>query len=374
MNGFRIGKVLGFEVSLDASWFIILFLVIWSFSSGVFPAQVPGLTPALYLVMGVSGALLFFVSLLAHELSHSVVARAKGIQVDGITLFLFGGMARTRTEASTPGDEFQIAIVGPLMSLAIGILLGGLAAIGARAGWHGGFVAVAQYIGILNIVLAIFNMLPGFPLDGGRVLRSAVWKFTGDMTRATRVASLGGQGIGFLLIALGILEAFRGRLMSGMWLAFIGWFLRNAALTGYRQHVLHDVLGEATARQILTPVPETVPPDITLDDLTDRYFMRRRFAAFPVTEGDVALGLITLGQVKEVPREDWPLRTARDTMTPASAGIVVGPDDPLTTVAAKLRDSPVRRVLVIRDGRLEGIITGKDVASWLGRVQALRQT
>lgn len=373
-NGFRLGRVLGFEVSLDASWFIILFLVIWSFSAGVFPAQVPGLSRSLYLLMGVSGALLFFLSLLAHELSHAVVARAKGIPVDGITLFLFGGVARTRSEASSPGDEFQIAIVGPLMSFALGALLAGVAVFGGRAGWPPGLVSVAQYIAILNVVLAVFNMLPGFPLDGGRVLRSIVWKFTGDMTRATRIASLGGRGLGWLLIGFGVWEAWRGLIMGGIWLAFIGWFLRNAALNAWRQHVAHDVLGHGTARQILTSAAETVPPDITLEELSDRHFVRRRSVAFPVAENDHPIGLITLGQLRDVPRADWPFRTARETMAPLEDAIVVGPEDSISRVAEKLRASPVHGVLVVRNGRLEGVITATDVASWLGRLRLSRGT
>lgn len=369
MSGIRLGRVIGFEISLDTSWFIILFLVMWSFTEGVFPMQVPGLSRATYLAMGTAGALLFFVSLLAHELSHSVVARRKGIPVEGITLFLFGGVAKTRAEAGSPGDEFWIAFVGPLMSVAIGAALFAAAAAGVRLGVHPAFVAVLQYIGLLNVVLAVFNMLPGFPLDGGRVLRAAVWKATGSLMRATRIASLAGQGVGFLLIAAGVWQALGGNLMGGVWLGFIGWFLRNAAVSGLRQHQLHEVLEEITARQILTPVPETVPPDITLEDLTDRHFMRRRFRAFPVVENDAPLGLISVHQVRDIPRELWARRTARETMTPLGDAIVVRPEDSLTAVLDKVREAPAHRVLVVGNGRLEGIITAGDLASWIGRIR-----
>lgn len=371
MNGIRLGRILGFEVRLDYSWFIILFLVLWSFSQGVFPASVPGLAPVAYMIMGLTGALLFFVSLLAHELSHSVVARRKGIEVEGITLFLFGGVARTRAEAGSAGDEFWIAIVGPLMSLAIGLSLGLLGGVADATGVHPAVIAVLQYIALLNVVLAVFNMLPGFPLDGGRVLRAAVWKFTGSVSRATQVASFGGQALGYALIALGVWQAFGGNVMGGLWLGFIGWFLRNAALSGFRQHQLHEALDGATARQILTPVPETVPPGISLEDLTDRHFMRRRFLAFPVVEGESPLGLISVQQVKDVPRTEWRFRTARDTMTPLGEPIVVHPEDPLTAVMDKIRAAPGHRVLVIGNGRLEGIITANDLASWIGRTRAL---
>lgn len=368
------GRVLGFEVDLDTSFFIILFLVMWSFTEGVFPSQVPGLGRAVYLLMGSAGALLFFVSLLAHELSHAVVARRKGIPVDGITLFLFGGVARTRAEAGSPGDEFWIAFVGPLMSVAIGAAMLGAAVACVQLGVHPGVVAVLQYIGLLNIVLAVFNMLPGFPLDGGRVLRAAVWKVTGSLTRATRVASFAGQGVGYLLIAVAVWQVIGGNVMGGVWLGFIGWFLRNAAVSSLKQHELSAVLDEITARQILTPVPETVSPDITLEDLTDRHFMRRRFRAFPVVENDAPVGLISVHQVRDIPRTQWALRTARDTMTPLGDAIVVRPEDPLTAVLDKVRDSPAHRVLVVGNGRLEGIITASDLASWIGRIRLQHST
>jgi Zn-dependent protease/predicted transcriptional regulator len=373
MNGFRLGSVIGFDIRIDFSWFIIFFLILWSFTMAVFPAQLPGLPRNVYVIMGLSGALLFFISLLLHELSHSVVARAKGIRVEGITLFLFGGVAQTKSEAKTAGDEFKIAVIGPVTSIALGLLFAGAAALGARAGMHPAIIEVARYLSLLNVVLAVFNLLPGFPLDGGRVLRALVWKFTGDITRATRMATGAGQALGYLLVAFGLWQVFTTNLMSGLWLVLIGWFLRNAALGAYRQHLTQEALLDATARETMTAMPETVPPDITLEELASQHFLRRRFVAFPVAEGDVPLGIVTLHQLKEVPREEWPQRTARDVMTPAAEPIVVPPDESLLRVAEKLRESPVRRVLVVRDGRLEGIITASDIAGWVGKTRLLRQ-
>jgi Zn-dependent protease/CBS domain-containing protein len=374
MNGFRLGSVIGFEVKIDFSWFVILALVLWSFTMGVFPAQLPGLPRQVYLFMGAAAALLFFASLLMHELAHSVVARAKGIPVESITLFLFGGVAQTKSEARTPGDEFQIAFIGPVMSAALGALFLGLAWLGTRAGWHPSIVVVAQYLALLNIILAVFNMLPGFPLDGGRVLRALVWKATGDMTRATRVASTGGQVLGLTLVILGIWQAFQGVVLGGLWLVFIGWFLRNAATMGYRQHLIHGALEDAAARQIMTPGPVTVPPDLTLEQLMDLHFLRRRFMAFPVEDAGRPLGIITMNQVRDVPRGDWPLRTVADVMTPLDDAIVVQPDDSLIHVLDKVRSSPVRRVLVLSDGRLQGILTASDMATWIGKARLMRET
>jgi Zn-dependent protease/CBS domain-containing protein len=372
MGGFRLGSVLGFEIRIDYSWFIIFFLILWSFSGLILPHELPGRERWLYLALGAAATLLFFASLLIHELSHSVVARVKGIPVEGITLFIFGGMAHTRSEAERPGDEFQIAGVGPLASFALALLFTGIWWGATQWGAPVELAAVARWLGWLNFLLAVFNLLPGFPLDGGRLFRAAIWRATGDLTRATRIASTGGKWFGYLLIAFGIWQVFRVSLLNGLWLVFIGWFLRTAAEATYQQHVLRSVLEGVRARQAMTPDPETVAPDLTLQELVDEHFLRRRYHAFPVVEADRPLGLITLGQVKEVPREEWPQRSVRDTMTPLDAGIGVAPEEPMTRVLERMQAERVRRVLVIRDGRLQGIITARDLAAWLDTVRQLR--
>ncbi|HEX6939861.1 MAG TPA: site-2 protease family protein [Longimicrobiales bacterium] len=371
MGDFRIGSIFGFEIRLDFSWFIIFFLILWVFTFAVFPANIPGLSTAAYIAMGVSGTLLFFASLLAHEISHSLVARAKGVPVEGITLFIFGGMSRTRMEAGSPGDEFQIAGIGPLSSIAIAALFWGIGWLALRAGWSPAIVGVAQYLALLNFLLAVFNLLPGFPLDGGRLLRAAAWKYTGDYTKATRWATTGGKWLAYVLIAFGLLSVFQGNL-GGLWLVLIGWFLRNAAVASYQQHLLQQVLEGVRARDAMTPDPETVPPDLSLRELVDEHFLRRRYHAFPVASDGRPLGLITLAQVKEVPREEWPRRTVAEAMTSVERdGVTVRPDEPMTEVLRKMESSGTRRVLVTRDGRLEGIITTGDIAGWLQRAREL---
>jgi Zn-dependent protease/CBS domain-containing protein len=366
MNGFRVARVLGFEVRVDYSWFIILAIIVWSFTSGVFPARAPGLEPWAYGLMGVLGALFFFVSLLLHELSHSVVARAKGIPVAGITLFLFGGMAHTTKEAETPGDEFLIAVVGPLSSFLISAALYGLVWLGAGAGWHPAILIVGEYLAALNVALAIFNLLPGFPLDGGRLFRAIVWKITGNVTRATRVASAAGRLLGWGLVGLGIWFAVSGDLFGGLWLAFIGWFLRNAAISSLRQRLAHDVLEGVRAADAMAPAPVTVSADHTLDGLVEAFVQLQRYPALAVERNGEIVGLVSLNQVKEVPRERWPHTTVGDVMIPASGDLVVGPDEAMSTVVDKLRGSPLRRVLVMDGGRLAGIIAAADVAAWFG--------
>jgi Zn-dependent protease/CBS domain-containing protein len=323
--------------------------------------------------MGVSGAILFFVSLLAHELSHSVDAKAKGIEVEGITLFVFGGVARTKSEATSPGDEFQIAGIGPFASFVIAALLYGAARLWTGTGGIAEVAIVLEYLAFLNLILAIFNLLPGFPLDGGRVFRSIVWKVTGSLDRATKVATTGGRWLGWVLIGWGILQVFQGFTMAGLWMVFIGWFLRNAAESSYQQHRIRDVLAGVRADQTMSPAPQTVPADATLQRMMDEVFMRSRYVAFPVVDGEETIGLITLHQLREVPREQWPSITVRDIMIPLDPSLIVAPGENMMVVMDRLRASPARRVVVMQEGRLIGIITARDVTHWLERARQLDQ-
>jgi len=366
-GGLGIGSVLGFQISLDYSWFILLFLILGTLSGVVFPDELPGLDRPIYLAMGTAGTVLFFASLLGHELAHSVVARMKGIEVEGITLFIFGGMARTRSEATTPGDEFQIAGVGPLASLAFAGLFYGIAAVSPGVGLGPPVQSVASYLGLVNLALALFNLLPGFPLDGGRLLRAVVWKSTSDFRRATRIATLG-YGIAGMGIA-GIV--FAGSLVSGLWFVFIGWFLANAANASYQQVMLRHVLGGLTAEDAMTPDPATVPPDLGLDELVTDHFLREPFNAFPVDEDGVPVGIVTLSQVKAVPRAEWRKRRVADVMTPLEETVIVEPDSPMPEVLRVMNENASRRVLVAREWELVGIITAHDVTRRLDRASLL---
>lgn len=242
-----IGRIFGIRVRVDPSWLVIFFLILWTFAFGVFPRRHPDLSMAAHVAMGVAGTALFFGSILVHELAHSLVSKARGIPVPAITLFIFGGMSHTEREAETPFDEFLIAVVGPLSSFLLAGAFWGVAALGGQTGGAGAVSGVAGYLAAVNLVLAIFNLVPGFPLDGGRIFRAAAWKWTGDMTRATRMAATGGRIVGFLLIGLGILEIVLGALAGGLWLIFIGWFLRQAAEASYRAH-LHGPGAPSTER------------------------------------------------------------------------------------------------------------------------------
>jgi Zn-dependent protease len=372
MNRLRIGSVFGLELTIDWSWFIILALLLWSFSAGVFPARYPQLAPTTHLLMGIAASVLFFASLLAHELAHSLVARRRGVPVQGITLFVFGGVARMRREPATARDEALIAGIGPLVSLLLAAGFGLLAWTFRVLHWSTALSGVAGTLGAVNLSLAIFNLLPGLPLDGGRLLRALVWGVTQNAQRATRVAATGGRVIGLLLTALGIALVFFGNLVSGLWLVLIGSLIRSMAVRSYAQQLMAARMAQVTAAEVMSPRPETVRPLLTLVDLVDDYFRHGRHLGYPVASNGHALGLVTLEDVKGVPREEWPARTVEQVMAPAEP-ISIPPDASLERVIDLLEEARSHRVLVQQQGELVGIITPVDVAHWVNHTRRVQE-
>lgn len=372
IGGIRLPRFFGFEVRIDNSWFVVFLLVLWTFGQYVFPDRVAGYSGTVYGVMAFAGAILFFGSVLLHELAHSVVARARGIPVEGITLFIFGGTARVRSDVEDPKDEFLITVVGPLSSTFAGLVLLAVARVSARWGIAEPVTDVAEFVALLNFILAGFNLIPGFPLDGGRIFRSLVWYVSKDLQKATRWASYTGRGFGLLLIGAGIYRLYQGGLVTGMWLIFIGWFLAQAAEASYRQLILRRILEGVKAREAMTRAPETLRPELTLRDVVDQYFLRRRYNSFPVEdEQGNLLGLITLSQVKQVERDRWPTIRVGEVMMTLSDAVTVRSHDTLADVLSKLEVAGVGRALVIDNGRLEGVISNADIAQWLERYQQL---
>ena len=367
--GVQLGSIAGFKISLDYSWFILFFLILATFTGAVFPAMAPGLVRVEYLLMGAVGTVLFFSSLLTHELSHSFMARAKGIEIEGITLFVFGGMAKTSREPSTPGDEFAIAVVGPLTSF---FLAAGFYAIASAAGslnFGARVTVVAEYLGLLNLALAVFNLLPGFPLDGGRLLRATAWHLTGSLRTATRVASTAGRALGWALIGLGAYSLLiGGGLIGGLWMIFIGWFLTHAARASYQQLLLREILSPLSAGEVMSPHPEVVSPELSIDELARDFFLRRPFSSFPVIQNGWIVGLVTLGQLRRLRREDWAGRWVSDVMFPREKTVIVQPETPMAEVLVEMREGGSGRVLVAREQELLGIISASDIARWLDRI------
>jgi Zn-dependent protease/CBS domain-containing protein len=374
LRGFRVGSLLGFEIRLHASWFVVFFLVFFTLSAGVFPATAPGQSQAAYLVMGALGTLLFFASLLLHEISHSVVARAKGIPMRGITLFLFGGLAHTSREPDTPEDELQIAGVGPVVSLLLGALFLGLAGLGRSQEWGDGFIAVSQYLGVINVALAVFNMLPGFPLDGGRVFRALTWKYSGDLERATRWATTGGRWIGAALIALGIFDAFAGALVGGVWLVFIGLFLRSAADMAARQFALEQALRGVRADQVMYEDTDVLDGAMTLEELARGPARHNTRDVFAVDDSGRIVGTLDLGQLTDTPRDAWASTAVRDVMTAIDDRSVVHPETEMREVLGKLRGSKEGQVFVMENGTVVGSITSRDLVHLAERARVLAST
>lgn len=364
-TSWRLGRIAGIEVRIDRSWTVIALLITYSLYLR-FSVIYRELSTVQAVGLGIAAAVLFFGSVLGHEMAHALVSQARGIRVQDITLFLFGGATRARVESRGPGDEFLIAVVGPLASAALAVIFGLLDVFGGNllprsvAGAFG-------YLAWVNLLLAAFNLVPGFPLDGGRLLRSAVWKATGSLQRATRIAAISGQTVGWLLIFGGVAFLLSGNLAGGIWFAFIGWFLIQAARSSYEDLQLRLMLSHVEAHDVMARDLLRIPPDLTLQEAVDGYFMRYDHGAFPVDDEGRTIGLLTLRGVRRVPREQWPTQRVRDHLVPLGEQIVTRPDARMDQVMAKLDASDGRRTLVVDDGEVVGIITPSDVTRWLNR-------
>ena len=368
-TSWRVGRIAGIEVRVDSSWVVIALLITYSMylrASILYPELSGGGAVGLAILATV----LFFGSVLVHELAHALVSQARGIRVQDITLFLFGGATRARVESRGPGDEFLIAVVGPLTSGLLAALFGIVAGFG-RDVLSTPLAGTFGYLAWTNLLLAGFNLVPGFPLDGGRLLRSALWRATGSLSRATWVASLAGQAVGWLLVAAGVASLLTGNLAGGIWFAFIGWFLVQAARSSYQELQLRDLLRGVEAEDVMAGDLLRIPPDLSLQDAVDDYFMRYDHGAFPVDEQGRTIGLLTLRGVRRVPREQWPTRRVRDHMIPLGDQVLVAPHARMDGVLGKLQDGEAGRVLVVQNGEVVGIITPSDLARWLRRWRAL---
>ncbi len=371
LGGFGVGRWFGFPIRIDYSWFLVVALVVWTFSTSWFPVRAPGYADGTYLGMGVAAALLFFLSVLLHELAHSLVARSRGIPVEGITLFIFGGIAQAREEAKRPLDEFLLTIAGPLCSLALSGAFYGIAAANAALGGPQVLGTIASTLGLLNLVLAIFNMIPGFPLDGGRIFRSIAWAATGDLGRATRWATWGGRAFGGVLILYGLTLLAMGALLEGLWSAFIGWFLATAAASSYRQFQLRQVLSRIPVSRVMRPEPPAVPPDLSVQRLIDDFFARRPEQAYPVVLDGAVLGLVGVSDVAAVPRLERGVTTAAQVMRPTYEIPVARWDESLADLVGKLEPGVEPNALVLDGPRLVGFVSVGDLRGWIERLRRL---
>ncbi len=359
----RIGKLFGIDIYIHISWIIIVVLMTWSLAVGWFPVLYHGFSAITYWVLGFIAAILLFVSVLLHELAHSVVARMRGLPVKNITLFIFGGVSNIEREPGSPGIEFQMAVVGPLTSLLIGVLsLGVLYVLGIPDSPLG---AILGYLGFANILLGIFNLIPGFPLDGGRVLRSIVWKIDGNLRRATRVVTIVGQIISYLFILFGIWLFFVGYFIDGLWFGFIGWFLLSSAQAANSEVALQSVFRGVTVGEVMNTTPTTVPANISLQRLVDEYFLPYGLRSAFVIQVDQLAGLITLSDIRHVPREDWGQTPVGLAMIPRDRLHIVSPQQSLNDVLPLMAGRDVNQLPVVQDDRLVGVLSRDAIVRYL---------
>ena len=358
-SSFRLGRVAGIEIGANWSWLIVVALIVWVLAAGVFPESNPGLSDESYVAMAAVAACFFFASLLLHELGHAVQARREGIELDGITLWVFGGVAKFKGRFPSAGAELRIAVAGPLISLALGVAFLALALLLHLPAAVDG---VVYWLGYINLILLAFNLLPALPLDGGRVLRALLWARKGDFGAATRTAARLGRLFGQVLIAWGLVVAILGGQIGGLWLAFIGWFLLMAAEGEAGLAEARTALEGLRVSDVMVRDPVTTPPDLTLRAFMDDVFLAHRHTSYPVTEDGSPLGLVSFRRVAGVPRDQWGQRRVRDCMVPVDDALVVAEDAELTDVVPQLAQTEPRRALVCEEGRLVGLMSITDAA------------
>lgn len=382
-SGFRIGKIFGINIRIDWSWLLIFALISWSLAASL------GQIHADWNVwtqwgLAILAALLFFASVLAHELAHSLVARANGVPVRNITLFLFGGVSNIQREPNSPLNELLVTIVGPLTSFILGVIflvLGAGSFVINNVALTNPMAALSQigpigtmliWLGSVNILVAIFNLIPGFPLDGGRILRSILWAITDNLSKATRWASWTGQAVAWALILAGIAMLFGvtfpilgGGFINGIWIMFIGWFLQNAAVQSYRKVVVQDILEDIPVKRMMyTDVP-VVSADLSVSKLIDDHIMKSDNRAFIVFDGEKMLGLVTIEDVRKTAPEARSLTLVRDVMTPSQKMIVVAPDEEAAEAFYRLESEDIRQLPVVNGNKIVGLLRRKDIIHWL---------
>jgi len=383
VKGFRIGKIFGINIHIDWSWLLIFGLVSWSLAStfGQLHTEWTGL---MQWGIALSAALLFFMSVLAHELAHSLVARSRGVPVRNITLFMFGGVSNIQRDPSSPVDELLVTIVGPLTSFLLGaifLVLGtgsfALANVNlmnatTMVSQLGPFGTILLWLGSVNILVGLFNLIPGFPLDGGRIVRSILWGITDNLQKATRWASWMGQAVAWMLIFAGMSMLFGARIpflgsgfINGIWIIFIGWFLQSAAVQSYRKLVVQDILEDTPVKRMMyTDVP-VVNANLSVQTLIDNYIMQSDNRAFIVFDGERMAGLVTIDDIRDISPKSRSQIMVKDVMTPSQKMIVIAPDEEASEAFQRLQSEDIRQLPVINGNRIVGLLRRKDIIRWL---------
>ncbi len=357
----KIGRIIGVEIHIHYTWLLIFMLVSFSLAEGFMPAEYPNHSPLVYWITGITAAILLFASVLIHELFHSYVAIKRGITVPRITLFLFGGVSQIEEEPRDPTAEFRISVVGPLSSFALGGIFGLLWFTFNALNFPVVLVAPTYYGFIINFLLGLFNFLPAFPLDGGRILRARLWSRKKDIIAATQLATKVSSFFAYGLMLLGFISIVTGSLFNGLWLLFVGWFLRNGAEATLQQTTINQTLTGLHVKDIMTTEVITIDPNITVIDAVRDYFYRYKHGGYPVVGDGQLKGIITSHDIQNLPKERWGSTYVWDAMTPAERLITISPGDPATEALSKMSKHDLGRILVLENGKLIGIVTRSDV-------------
>jgi len=367
-SSLRLFRIAGIDIGIHYTWILIFVLLSWSLAQGFFPQLYPGWDTVTYWITGIVAALLLFGSVLVHELAHSLVAQARGMTVSSITLFIFGGVSNLEDEPEKPKIEFVMSMVGPLSSLALaGIFWGLLQIVGDQ---QSPVAATFSYLALINALLAGFNLLPGFPLDGGRVLRAILWNRTGNLVKATNIAATVGRFMGWGFIAFGLFQVFAGNFIVGIWFAFIGWFLSSSADASRREVTLREQLSGVQVKEVMTTNAMHVSPDTSVAELVSNVFRKQHGRAVPVCENDQVVGIVTVTDVKELPQEKWEETAVKEIMT-SEPLYSVTPDDDLNTALRFIAKHDINQVLVLRGSKCAGLVSRSNILTYLQLSQEL---
>ncbi|MGB7242648.1 MAG: site-2 protease family protein [Sulfitobacter sp.] len=364
-NAVKLFSLNGFDIKVDPSWLIIASLVTWSLSQQYFPDILPGASGATYLTMAIVGMLGLFASLLLHEVAHSVVARHLGVPIKGITLFIFGGMAELGAEPTSARDEFWIALAGPVMSFCLAFGFWVCVHVGLIISNATALVAVLSYLALINMVLALFNLVPAFPLDGGRVLRAYLWHRNGDILAATQTAARSGAFFAYVLMALGVTALFQGAVAAGLWQLMIGGFVLVAARSSYTTQLARTVFESKTVGALMVDNPITVGPEMTLSAFVNQVMLRKNISFAPVIESDVLLGHIDQSVLSDIDRENWANTRVGDVFVGLDQGAMIGPELPVPDLLERIAKTGRRKFMVVSDHHLLGVITLADLTRYL---------
>ena len=358
---FRIAHLAGFQISIHYSWLFIFMLILLILATGYMPHNYPGLSTTAYWLVGLIATALLFASVLFHELCHSIVARNYGLPITRITLFFFGGVSEMAEEPQDPKVELKMAAAGPVSSIFLAVVFGLATYASSNLKMLPAVFAPLNYGFLINLFLAGFNLLPGFPMDGGRILRAAIWVWRKDIVKATRIATTIGVGLAYLMVGGGLILAFIGLWVNGLWLVFIGLFLKSGAESSLRHTIINKALLGIAIEDIMTKDVKTVRPDITLEEFIGEYLLRFRHEVYPVSTNGKVLGLVSVQDAKQIPKDRWSTTYVKDIMKPNEKIVTVQPNQEAIEALMKMSKHDVGQVLVVAQGNLMGIVTHSDI-------------